>query len=195
MDPNKLEKSADKTENVEFYQEILQHHKTTGKTNEVNDSTEQSPESNHAPDTDFRISSVANMTTDSSLDKPLPSISRPKTRSQLRMEQKVAEEKKSALEKEKNDSVDVNSESQKTDEIQVLNRNEQKETETPPRTSVDDISKSEISDNQIVSNRGEDDKSEISDKVKENNSTTAESGKTIDGNNKSNRKRGRSIQC
>ena len=83
MDPNDLDKSRDKSKNVEFYQEVLEHHKTTGKGDEVNYSTEQSPESNHAPDTDFRISSVVNKTTDSSIEKPLPSISRPKTRSQL----------------------------------------------------------------------------------------------------------------
>ena len=42
------------------------------------------------------------------------------------MEQKAAEENKAALEKEKNQSVDVNSESQKKEAIKILNRQEEK---------------------------------------------------------------------
>ena len=69
VDPNDLDKSRDKSKNVEFYQEVLECHKKTGKGDQVNYSTEQSPKSNHAPDTDFRISSVGNTTTDSSIEK------------------------------------------------------------------------------------------------------------------------------
>ena len=166
VDPNDLDKSRDKSKNVEFYQEVLECHKKTGKGDQVNYSTEQSPESNHAPDTDFRISSVGNTTTDSSIEKPLPFINRPKTRSQLQMEQKVAEENKAALEKEKNQSVDVNSESQKKEAIKILNRQEEKHNDTTSKKSVDDTLKSEISDNPIVSTGVDEEKSEISEKGK-----------------------------
>ena len=87
------------------------------------------------------------------------------------MEQKVAEENKAALEKEKNQSVDVNSESQKKDAIKIPNRQEEKHNDTPSKKSVDDTSKSEISDNPIVNTGVDEEKSEISDKGKESNST------------------------
>ena len=184
-----MDKSADKTENVEFYQEILRHHKTTGKTDETNESTEPSPESHHAPDTDFTISSVANTTMDSSVDKPLPSISRPKTRYQLRLEQKAAKERISAIEKEKSDLVEINSESQKSDEIEVGKSDEAKQDQTPSITSVDNGSKSEISDKKIDRKKEEDDKSEISELKDEETSTGVDRKKDIGINNKSNRKR------
>ena len=132
VDPKHLDKSADKTKNVEFYQQILQWHKTTGKTDETNESTEPSPESHHAPDTDFTLSNVANTTMDSSMEKPLPSITRPKTRYQLRLEQKAAEERMSAIGKEKNNTVETNSECKKSDEIEVGKSDEAKEDVTPP---------------------------------------------------------------
>ena len=79
-----MDDSKDKKENVEYYQEILNKHKTIPKEQDTSTSSSGSGESKHATDTDFQLTNSVNSTTETISEDSLPVIKRPKIKYRLR---------------------------------------------------------------------------------------------------------------
>ena len=83
VDKSKLDDSKDKKDNVEYYQEVLGKYKTMTTKENPFSNTVTSAESKHTTDTDYKLSTTANSTTDSTNEDVLPVIAMPKIKYQL----------------------------------------------------------------------------------------------------------------
>ena len=83
IDKSKLNESDEKKDNVEYYQEASDS-KQEEEEDQTSSSTVPSADSRHATDTDFKISSNVNSTSQSSTEDSMPVIEMPKIKYQLR---------------------------------------------------------------------------------------------------------------
>ena len=167
IDKSKLDDSKDKKDNVEYYKEVLGRYKTAPMKEQPSSSTVTSAESKHTTDTDFKLSTTGNSTTDSTNEESLPVIAMPKIKYQLRSM------KKNDDEAQNRSNVDEETESTLTGEENVKgsDSNAEQDSIAPSKSdnSTDKDSnknKSEISDLKLPPNRRSLTKLEIVDAMK-----------------------------